>query len=140
MTEICYKALAVHPDPILRSEIQNEMRQRWLPLSDFGWHYVVAGLAREGQIEAALEGLNAMRTANSPIKVQGWLYDLIVYTLCDVEEVDEAYRVMLERMAPSEPQLDRVTWLCLFDTACSFLHVGSPILHSRFFPLAGPCD
>lgn len=119
------KALAVHPDPILRSEIQNGMRQRWLPLSEFGRHFIVAGLAREGQVEAALEELYAMRVATSAVKVQGWLYDLIVYVLCDIEEVDEAYRIMLERMAPGEPQLDRVTWYCLFDTACSLLHVGT---------------
>ena len=114
----------MHPDPILRVQVLDIMRQRWMPLSDLGWHYVVAGLAREGQLEAALEGLQAMRNALGSAKVESWLYDLIIYVLCDMDEVDEAYRLMMQRMPVEESYISRATWYYLFDTACGLLHVS----------------
>jgi pentatricopeptide repeat protein len=90
------QVLAVHPDYLLRQEILNKLRDRWLTLSPAGWHFVVAGLLRENQIELALEHVALMERKD--ISVENWLHSIIVYTLCDHRELDEVYNVMRARV------------------------------------------
>ncbi|KAJ5805221.1 hypothetical protein N7474_011108 [Penicillium riverlandense] len=90
------QVLAVHPDYILRQEILGKLRDRWLPLSPLGWHFVVAGLLREHQLELALEQLELMQRKD--IFVENWLHSIIIYTLCDFQEFDEVHRLMQERV------------------------------------------
>ncbi|CAG8011252.1 unnamed protein product [Penicillium olsonii] len=90
------QVLAVHPDYLLRQEVLDKMRDRWLTLSPAGWHFVVAGLLRENQIELALEHVALME--RKFIFVQNWLHSIIVYTLCDHGELDEVYRLMQARV------------------------------------------
>ncbi|KAL1992747.1 hypothetical protein VTN49DRAFT_3503 [Thermomyces lanuginosus] len=89
------QALSVHPDPQLRQEVLQTMRDRWLSLSPAGWHYVVAGLLREEQYELALERLEHMNRIGIP--VQQWLHSMIVYTLCDLKEYDLALQLIKNR-------------------------------------------
>ncbi|KAJ5974486.1 hypothetical protein N7481_011696 [Penicillium waksmanii] len=90
------QAVAVHPDYILRQQLLDRLRDRWLPLSPAGWHSVVAGLMRENQFEKALEQLEAMERKNIPI--ENWLHSLIIYILCDYKEFEEISRLVRRRV------------------------------------------
>ena len=97
------------------------MRERWFSLTVSGWHDVVAGYVREGLIEQALEGLDDMR--NAQVDVQSWLYDMLVYMLCELKELDEALNIMTYRIRINQDRASSSVWYYLLDTACTELHV-----------------
>jgi len=99
------------------------MRQRWITLTGNGWHDVVSGNIREGQLEQALDGIDEMRQAG--VTIQGWLSDMMIYALCDVEELDEALRLMQDRVIIGET-ISSSAWYYLFDVGCRLLHVSVP--------------
>ena len=114
-----FKVLAVHPDYTIRQQIIETLRDRWLPLSPAGWHFVVAGLVRECQLELAMEHVAAMETKGIPIET--WLHSLLVYNLCDVEEFDE----VLDLMRSRDKQNHEITpdlWKYVLDAASLALH------------------
>ncbi|OAX84832.1 hypothetical protein ACJ72_00792 [Emergomyces africanus] len=88
------KVLAVHPDYILRQKILHTIRDRWLTISPEGWHNIVTGLIREGQFEMALDHISRMQAQN--IQVEPWLYSLLIYNLCEVEDFDMVLELMLK--------------------------------------------
>ncbi|KKZ66296.1 hypothetical protein EMCG_07960 [[Emmonsia] crescens] len=88
------KVLAVHPDYILRQKILHTLRDRWLTISPEGWHNIVTGLIREGQFEMALDHISRMQAQNIPI--EPWLYSLLIYNLCAVEDFDMILELMLK--------------------------------------------
>ncbi|KAI2789189.1 hypothetical protein POX_e07219 [Penicillium oxalicum] len=90
------QALAVHPDFTLRQEVLQKLRDRWLTLSPSGWHFVVAGLLREHKFEMALEQVSLMQRKD--IHIENWLHSSIVYSLCDMDELDEVLRLMEVRV------------------------------------------
>lgn len=98
------------------------MSDRWYPLYDVGYHNLVASTIKEGQTEAALEGLKGMK--RSQIPVQTWLLQMMVFALCDRGELDETMRLVKDRMSTRGPQLSLSTWYYMFDTACGSLHVS----------------
>ena len=102
------------------------MQKHWDSLSDSGWHDLVAGLVKDTQIEAALEALQAMFAARVP--VEGWLYEMVIYSLCDLGELDEALRVMIHRVSAGH-DIGRSSWYHLFDVGCSKLHVSLKCLN-----------
>ncbi|KAF2136097.1 uncharacterized protein K452DRAFT_148359 [Aplosporella prunicola CBS 121167] len=121
--EICHdilKVLAVHPDYLLRNAILDYMRQRWFSLRADGHQDVIAGLLRERQYELALDRLDTM--VREGIRIEKWLYDMTVYMLCDIEEVDEALRIIKHRTESGEMHISRGVWHCLIDAASSCLH------------------
>ena len=72
------------------------MRDRWYDISNDGYHYVAAGLIRERKLELAIDWLQRMREAG--IGIESWLYDLLIYSLCDVGELDEALSTIKYRL------------------------------------------
>lgn len=121
--DVCHaalRALAVHPDPVLRAQVLDTMRQSWHALSNVGWHDSVACLLKNEQLEEALEALDDMRQANVPIK--GWLLDTIVYMLCDVGDFFEALQIMQDRIRSGELHISGSAWYHLLDGACGALH------------------
>ncbi|KAH8424700.1 pentatricopeptide repeat protein [Aspergillus melleus] len=113
------QVLAVHPDYVLRQEILHTLRDRWLPLSPTGWHYVVAGLVREHQFELALDHLEKMEVKE--IMVENWLYSLFIYYLCDFEEFDEVVRLMRLRASRGHDMTPDL-WLYVLDAASAATH------------------
>lgn len=109
---------------MLRGSIIEEMRKRWLSLTDAGWHDIAAGLLREGLVEQALETMDDMRKAR--VGIQSWLYDMVTYMLCDILEIDEALSVMQDRLRGGDLKSSAGAWYYLFDTACAQLHVSTP--------------
>ncbi|KAJ5780184.1 hypothetical protein N7457_005344 [Penicillium paradoxum] len=102
------QVLAVHPDYLLRQEILNKLRGRWLTLSPAGWHFVAAGLLRENQLELALEHVALMERKD--IIVENWLHSIIIYTLCDHRELDEVYNLMRARVDQGHDMTHRL-WM-----------------------------
>lgn len=120
------KVLSVHPDHLLRTDILEFMKMRWLQLSEDGAHDVAAGLLREGLFEQGLERIDGMRSEG--VQVQGWLLDMAVYLLCAAGEVEEAYRIMRLRYDAGEIGLSRTVWYTLLDAGSSYRHHPSTSL------------
>ena len=81
---------------------------------------MVAGLIRERQLELALDTLDQMQKEGA--KVDSWLYDLIIYTLCSAEEFDSAVTLMQHRISSGELYISATLWYYLLDTASRALH------------------
>ncbi|BDD59243.1 hypothetical protein MAP00_004465 [Monascus purpureus] len=112
------QVLAVHPDYVLRQQILDTLRDRWLPLSPAGWHFVIAGLVRERQLELALDHVAAMETKGIPI--ESWLHSLLVYNLCDVDEFEEVLNLMCSR--DRHNHITKKLWMYVLDAASTALH------------------
>ena len=81
---------------------------------------MVAGLVRDRQLELALDTLDQMHEEGT--KVDSWLYDLVIYTLCSVEEFDSAIKLMQHRISTGEIYISGSVWYYLLDTASRALH------------------
>ncbi len=114
------QALAIHPDYLLRSYIIRELRQRWLSLTQSGWHYLVLGLIRDRQLEKALEAFEQMGKAG--VIPQPWLLDTMLYTLCSLEEFDEALRLLEDRLNSGDTSISPTLWANMLDSASRALH------------------
>ncbi|KAL5316649.1 hypothetical protein ACEPPN_015698 [Leptodophora sp. 'Broadleaf-Isolate-01'] len=114
------QALAIHPDYILRAEIMQEMKERWLGLSPEGWHSLVVGLIRDRQYEVAMDKLDEMHSDG--ITVQPWLYDIFMFQLCEAGELDEAFNLLKYRFENSRNEILSTTWYYLMDVFSSAFH------------------
>ncbi|KKK22054.1 hypothetical protein AOCH_003463 [Aspergillus ochraceoroseus] len=116
------QAIAVHPDSLLRQDILRALRDRWLPLSPDGWHYVVAGLIREHQFELALDHIANMERKDIP--VQDWLHSLLIYYLCEFNEFDQIEQLMRSRLSQGHEMTPEL-WTHVLDRATTSLHYGA---------------
>ncbi|KAE8148440.1 hypothetical protein BDV25DRAFT_168409 [Aspergillus avenaceus] len=114
------QVLAVHPDYLMRQDILRTLRDRWLPLSPDGWHYVVAGLVREHQFELALDHVAHMERKAIPI--ENWLHSMLVYYLCEFQEFDEVIRLMQSRVSQGYDMTPDL-WLYVLDVASAATHL-----------------
>ncbi|EAW14057.1 pentatricopeptide repeat protein [Aspergillus clavatus NRRL 1] len=114
------QALAVHPDYLLRQDILRALRDRWLPLSPAGWHYVVAGLLRENQFELALDHLANME--RKEIVIEDWLHGLLIYNLCEIGDFDEVLEQIRKRTSQGHDMTSDL-WLYVLDTASAASHI-----------------
>jgi hypothetical protein len=96
------KALAVHPDLLLRTQVLQYMESSWIGLTDQARHYVVAGLLRELQLERAMEELRAMKRGN--LQISPWLYDLAISVLANIGELEEVKELL--RLRGNSHQMD----------------------------------
>jgi hypothetical protein len=117
------EVLAIHPDYLLRAQVLQEMKQRWIGLSPDGWHSYVTGLLRDRQFEVALDQLEQMHSDG--IQVEPWLYDIIMFQLCEVGELDEAYRLLRFRFDRQHTRtgISSSIWYYLLDKFSSCFHV-----------------
>ncbi|PGG95703.1 hypothetical protein AJ79_09911 [Helicocarpus griseus UAMH5409] len=113
------KVLAIHPDYLFRQEILRTLRDRWLAISPEGWHNVVTGYIREGQFEMALDQISHMEAQNIP--VEQWLYSLLIYNLCDVEDFDMVMELMC-RWQNSGKELSPNLWFQVLVTSSECYH------------------
>jgi hypothetical protein len=115
--------LAIHPDYILRAEVMQEMKERWFGLSPEGWHSLVVGLVRDRQYEVAMDNLEQMH--NDEIPVQPWLYDILMFQLCEVEELDEVFRLLKYRYEYTRREILPTVWYYLLDAFTKRFHVST---------------
>ena len=120
------QVLAIHPDYVLRNQVMQEMKERWLGLSPDGWHALVVGLLRDRQFEAAMDKLEQMQS--DEIHVQPWLYDIFLYQLCEIGELDEAFRMLRYRFDNRRTEISPSMWYYLLDNFSSNFHVSAPLL------------
>lgn len=80
----------------------------------------MAGLIRDRQLEFALEKLEEMQSQG--VKIHTWLYDMIIHTLCTIEEFDQVLRLMHYRLASGELLISGTLWYRILDTASRALH------------------
>ena len=125
------QVLAIHPNYLLRNQIMQEMKERWLGLSPDGWHNLVVGLLRDRQFEAAMDKLEQMQS--DEIYVQPWLYDIFLYQLCEVGELDEAFRMLRYRFDHYRTEISPSIWYYLLDNFSSKFHVSSQFLFLQSF-------
>ncbi|KAL9600058.1 MAG: hypothetical protein Q9219_003428 [cf. Caloplaca sp. 3 TL-2023] len=114
------KVLAIHPDHLLRRQILDEFRTRWFSLSNEGWHDVIVGLLRDKQIELALQNLQSAQQEG--VRIGPWLYDMLIYNLCDIGEHDEALSTLKSRVESGEQLISGTLWYYLLDSASSAFH------------------
>ncbi|SLM33839.1 Pentatricopeptide repeat [Lasallia pustulata] len=120
------KVLAMHPSYTFRSEILHEMlHQRWFTLSNDGWHDFVAGLIKDRQLEMALDKFEQMNVEG--IRIQPWLHDMMVYVLCEAEEIDEALKIMRQRTSNGEMMISATLWYSFLDAASRALHLEATL-------------
>ena len=72
-----------------------------MELDENHWHYIVAGLLRERQVELALERLGAFRVASFQPRV--WLLHLLITTCLSVSAFPEALSLLQYRASYPEP-------------------------------------
>lgn len=121
----------MHPSYTFRSEVLHELlHQRWFTLSNGGWHDVVAGLIRDRQLEMALEKLDQMHVEG--VRIHPWLHDMMVHTLCETEDLDEALKIMRQRTSNGERMISATLWYSFLDTASRALHVSQPDPRCKF--------
>lgn len=140
------RVLAIHPDYIMRKDILEHLRQRWFTVTEDGWHNLIVGMIRDRQLEMALDTVELLQGEEEETKIKPWLYDMIVYTLCDVEEFDEALKIMRYRGSSGELLISGTLWSYLLDTASRALHYGATLYAWRkrvetsyFNPPSGVC-
>ncbi|KAK7539392.1 uncharacterized protein J3D65DRAFT_568151 [Phyllosticta citribraziliensis] len=147
-SEICHnvlKVLAVHPDYLLREAILEYMRQKWITIKEEGRHDIVVGSLRDRQFEMALEQIESMRADG--VEVQPWLYNMAIHMLCEVEEADEAFRIVRELVDSGNDAVSKMAYYRLLDLASDFQNheVTSyiwtrQVSHGYLIPSAGMCD
>ena len=86
------QVLAVHPDYVFRASILDSMAKQWMSLTPSMEHSVTAGWIREGQLELAMQGIERMHQQKTPNET--WLYGLMIYSLCAVEDFDAVLRLL----------------------------------------------
>lgn len=111
----------------MRKDILEHLRQRWFTVTEDGWHAMIVGMIRDRQLEMVLDTVDLLQGEEEETKIKPWLYDMIVYTLCDVEEFDEALKIMRYRVCSGEPEISATLWFYLLDTASRALHHGATL-------------
>ena len=81
---------------------------------------MIVGLVRERHLELALDTLDQMHRED--VKVDSWLYDLVIYVLCSAEEFDTAINLMQQRISLGELYISASLWYYVLDTASRTLH------------------
>ncbi|KAH8659178.1 hypothetical protein BGZ60DRAFT_382317 [Tricladium varicosporioides] len=114
------QVLAIHPDYLLRSQILEEMKQNWFGLSPDGWHFLIVGLIRDRQYEAAMDKFEQMQTDG--IQVQPWLYDIFIFQLCEAGELDEAFKLLTFRFDNHRKQIHPSVWYYCLDKFSQAFH------------------
>ena len=114
------QALAVHPDYLTRNSILQEMKERWLDLSQDGVQSVALGLLRDGQYEMALDKLDYM--VSHRVETPPWFLDIFVYVLAQVGFHDEALKIVSHRVLKENDSISLNLWYFLLDSCSRSMH------------------
>ncbi len=92
----------------------------------------------------ALDALEDMRKGG--VKIEPWLYDTMIYTLCSAEEFESALNLMQRRLSDGELHISGNVWYHLLDSASRALHYRATLfafharVESRYLnPSVGMC-
>lgn len=123
--------LAVHPNHLLRAEVLQEMRERWIGVSDRGNAHLVVSHLRDREYEMALSLFYSLREKNT--RVAPWIYDVMIYALAEAGEFDEAFRVLKAQaenpeanpLNPGQEDVAPGVWPYFMDMAAAAHHYPS---------------
>ncbi|KAK2745716.1 hypothetical protein FQN57_003613 [Myotisia sp. PD_48] len=113
------RVLAIHPDYLLRQEILEKFKDAWVSVTPSGWNDIVLGQIREGQLEMALQTLEHMNLQQ--IKVEEWLYSILLYNLVDYGQFDEILNVVQAKVEAGQ-NLSPNLWHHILDTSSADMH------------------
>ena len=65
------------------------------------------------------------------VRIEPWLYDVLVYTLCAAEEFDSAIKLMEYRLSDGEQNVSGTLWYHLLDVASRALHLPATLFAYR---------
>jgi len=106
-----------------------EMKERWFGLSPEGWHWLVVGLIRDRQYEMAMDKLEEMQL--DQIRIQPWLYDIFTFQLCEVDELDEAFKLLKYRWNHERGEISPSVWYYLLEKFSAGFQVSTSRLLYR---------
>jgi hypothetical protein len=66
---------------------------------------------------------NLEQMHNDEIPVQPWLYDILMFQLCEVEELDEVFRLLKYRYEHTRREILPTVWYYLLDAFTKRFHV-----------------
>ncbi|ROW09727.1 hypothetical protein VMCG_02410 [Cytospora schulzeri] len=109
------RALAIHPDYLVRNTVIKDMKERWIEITPEGHQSIAIGLLRDEQYELALEKLDEMMRNGVP--VEPWVYDIFIYVFGRLDFLDDALRLARHRL-DSGSEVPVNIWYFLLDV-CS---------------------
>jgi len=86
-------------------------------------------MIRDRQLELALDALERMRKEGT--RIESWLFDMMIYTLCTAEEFDSALEMIEYRVSDGERTISATLWYHLLDTASRALHHAATLFAYR---------
>lgn len=135
------RALAIHPDYLLRNRIISEMKERWLELTPDGEYSVALGLLRDGQHELALGKLEELLDSSHP--VPSYVLDIFIIVLSQHTHFDEALSLLQRRTQSDRPAVSPSIWSFVLDECSRHYHyVGTRLAWDTLVPskLLTPSD
>lgn len=87
------------------------------------------GLLRDKQIELAIAVLQSAQQVE--IHIESWLYDMLIYNLCDVDEFDEVLSILRFRVDNGEQLISGTVWYYFLDSASSAFHHSATLFAWR---------
>ncbi|KAK0641623.1 hypothetical protein B0T16DRAFT_496294 [Cercophora newfieldiana] len=119
--------LSVHPDYLTRRKILNDMKSRGIPLLAEGKVSVALGLLRDGQDEMALDYLEEM--IRDAVVTPVWVFDIFIFVLGGKGFVEEAMRLMLQRLTTTSDggslSTDALWYFLLDQCSAAFYYQGT---------------
>jgi pentatricopeptide repeat protein len=115
------RALAIHPDYLLRNTVLREMRESWIELLPEGRWSVAFGLLRDGQVERAVNEMERMMNQKS-LYVPRWVYDLFAYRLTALGHFDEVVEILRARLDNHSDVIPLNVWYYLLDESSRAYH------------------
>lgn len=64
-------------------------------------------------------------------RIESWLYDMMIYTLCSTGEFDSVLKLMEYRVSDGELNISATLWYHLLDTASRALHLAATLFAYR---------
>ena len=124
------QVLVNHPDYLFRNDIMREMREKWFGLSPEGFHCLVLAHLRDRELEMAMDRLEQM--VQDGLHVQPWLYDIFMYQLAELDEMDEALGMLANRYEGLGHDIDPNVWYYMLDKFSDAYHVSVRPFHCYF--------
>lgn len=89
---LALRALATHPDYILRDRLLEIMKSRYIELTTDGHASVILGLLRDGQYEMAIDKLE--QVTREGVEVPTWVHDIFLFVFAELGFHDEVIRII----------------------------------------------
>ncbi|KAM7202866.1 hypothetical protein V8F33_002524 [Rhypophila sp. PSN 637] len=132
------RALVIHPDYSLRAAILSDMSDNNILLSTDGKISVALGYLRDGQHEMALDYLDEMVAhVGGAESIPPWVWDIFIYNLGTLGFVDEAFRLLQERIKSNPSStISPVLWNFVLEECSRALHYkGTEFIWNRLVEL-----